>query len=171
MKKYLASFIIILFLFNLFGYYLPYLLIRSSIKSEMKEKVKESLPDEFLVKFSFPNKDLKKIVHWEEEGKEFEYNNEMYDVVRILRMGDTTMLFCLKDKDEKSLMANFEGLVKKNLENDGRTKNLPVKELSKYNLDLKPRIFPSFKRTEFISQLTDFYTSQSLDINSPPPRV
>lgn len=43
-------------------------------------------------------------IHWEEEGKEFSLYGKMYDVARIEKQKDRTIIYCIADSKEDELL-------------------------------------------------------------------
>ncbi|HSC38151.1 MAG TPA: hypothetical protein VLD19_09780 [Chitinophagaceae bacterium] len=64
------------------------------------------------MKHQAPVKDLEEIcytdnqasIRWEEEGEEFSWNNQLYDVARIVSRNGKTWLLCLEDGKEETLL-------------------------------------------------------------------
>ncbi len=146
------------------------MLERSAIRARMNEKVKEVIPESLLVQFTFTSEYENKYVQWEKEGKEFKYKGDMYDIVRMSGHRNSVTYTCLRDKDEKKLIADFQNLLKKNLENEGKTKNNQPNELSKYNFSVSTIVQPEYKLAEFSITDPDFYKSLNIEIISPPPK-
>jgi hypothetical protein len=44
---------------------------------------------------------------WEEEGKEFYQDGQLYDVVKSVTTGGKTVLYCINDKKEEELIRAF----------------------------------------------------------------
>jgi hypothetical protein len=84
------------------GHYFAWLYARSEARREMKEQFIHSLPDSELEIISLTDNihDIK----WEEEGREFLYKGEMYDVARIKTVDGKTLLYCVNDEKETALM-------------------------------------------------------------------
>jgi hypothetical protein len=169
LKQYFTFFILLLFFFNLSGYYLSFVIRRSFARDEMELKIKENLQEELLVKFTFPvgekNMDLK----WEKEGKEFLYKGNLYDVVKTISANDSTTYICLLDKDEQMLVSKFLVLFKKQQEKENKTKSNQLKDYSKYKIDDGIQFFPVQSIYELTSEEFSFFTSHKKDIISPPP--
>jgi len=68
------------------GYQLIYCLYQQEMKTEMKAFLKQNKSSQFGTRFEF-NLQVKQVVDeqfsWEEEGSEFRYRGEMYDVVSL----------------------------------------------------------------------------------------
>ncbi|MEI9956407.1 MAG: hypothetical protein WDM90_08930 [Ferruginibacter sp.] len=56
-------------------------------------------------------------IEWEEEGKEFKLNGEMYDVVRTTYENGKTWLHCFGDKNEDKVLAKFQSVIKNSIGN------------------------------------------------------
>ncbi len=137
----------------------------------MREKAASNLDTVMLVKFSFSLKEKDERIEWEEELKEFRYKDEMYDVVKAVVYGDSVTYFCLHDKDEGTLISNFDSLVKNNLNDNEKTKNNTIKELSKYNFTSAADFYPVFNKLKLGFCNYFFYESLSIEIQSPPPET
>lgn len=88
------------------GYYLWFRIEQSHIKNEIKKEVKEGLNNEDLVVITVPFNDESSI-EWVEKDKEFIYHGEMYDVVKTRSDGRIKQYFCINDKKEEKLIADF----------------------------------------------------------------
>ena len=78
------------------GFYLSFQIEQIRIKEEIKEKIISNLPENELVLIKIPSSDGKKIT-WVEDGKEFRYESNMFDVVKIKKGIDTTYYYCFCD--------------------------------------------------------------------------
>jgi hypothetical protein len=136
----------------------------------MREKAECKHEEDAHVQFTFSLNEKNVKVEWKEEGKEFRYKDEMYDVIKTVVHKDSVTYFCLQDKDEKTLMTNFDRLVKNNVDNSGSKKNIIVKDLSKYNFNNITQFYPVINKALFITFKPIFYKSISIDTQSPPPK-
>ncbi|MEO6220819.1 MAG: hypothetical protein ABIO81_10355 [Ginsengibacter sp.] len=64
-----------------------------------------------------------KQIYWEEEGKEFSFKGEMYDVVKIKIINDEVVLYCIHDKKEKMLIDNYNLITKNNSSSEKKRKD------------------------------------------------
>ncbi len=73
---------------------------RKALRKQVKHRILEGIPKSelTLVKISPENKNIR----WK-HSKEFQYNGEMYDVVRSEKHGDTIYYFCWWDNKETKL--------------------------------------------------------------------
>lgn len=103
----------ILFLLILFGSqvgrHMYYAFQQYQIRSEMKRQIVANLPDSSL-EIIVANQN--NTFRWEEEGKEFYQNGEMYDVVRSAVKDGKTILYCINDKKEADLLSNLQKTIK-----------------------------------------------------------
>ena len=84
------------------GYYLHALAMREEAKTEFKEKMKASLMDTALDIFECNV--IKNKVSWEDEGKEFWLNGQLYDVVMQKIINGKKLIYCLQDKKEEQVI-------------------------------------------------------------------
>ena len=137
----------------------------------MRTKAESIKGKQDLVQLTFSLKGKNEKVNWKEKGKEFGYNGEMYDVVKISSHKGSVTYFCLQDEEEKTLMSNFDRLVNNNLGNSGKGKKYTVKELSKYNFNHITGAYLPVNEVQFTLLVPDFYRSISIGIHSPPPKT
>ena len=99
----------ILFLLILFGSqvgrYLYYSFQQHQIRAEMKRQLVANLPDSSL---ELIVENQNNTFRWEEEGKEFYQNGQMYDVVKSTVKDGRTILYCINDKKEEDLLARIQ---------------------------------------------------------------
>ncbi len=137
----------------------------------MSSRLEDSVPGNLIVKLSFDLSKKSDSPVWVREGKEFRYNDEMYDILKSEISNGKVVYYCVRDKDEKELEASFEKLLKKNQDNQGRSKNNSLKELSKYFPTAEIEIPSVQKKFDFNSYSSGFYKSIKKDILSPPPEI
>jgi hypothetical protein len=94
-------FLTILFL-SQFGYYVFYTVQLELAKESAKELLLKQVPDSLLSKISLT--DNGQNIQWEEEGKEFSLNGEMYDVVKIKKENGNIYIFCVNDDNEDKIL-------------------------------------------------------------------
>jgi len=87
------------------GYYFVYTIHQHIIKEKIERELLRQIPDSSLeIVIAEDNSDK---MEWEEEGKEFSLNGEMYDVARIEIKDGKTYLYCINDKKEKEILNNL----------------------------------------------------------------
>lgn len=106
--------LILVFLYNILGFYPVFLLKQSMVRAEIKNSIKNSLSNEQMKKFILSEKEYEELA-WVRYGKEFELNGYFYDIVRVTsgKAGDLT-LQCINDKQEEILFAGLDKQVEKN---------------------------------------------------------
>lgn len=140
---------------------------------EWKENIKKNILTEI------NNKDLTTIslsdnqdkIFWEEKGKEFSFNGEMYDVVKTVTLNGKKVLYCIKDNKEQQVVDNFNSVTKQNSSAGKKllkVDNLPT--LFVYDNDLHFNFF----NVQALNQYHNFSSNlpQSILQNvSPPPKA
>ena len=109
LKKLSLITVISVFAYSFVGYHFVFL----HLQKEQKEAAKEMILRQLDIR------DLSVIpltaeVKWEEEGHEFFYRGEMYDVVKIANDKGATLLYCINDKKEKALIDHYNLLTTQN---------------------------------------------------------
>ena len=75
---------------------------KKQIKRAIKHRIIDGLSEEKLVHLSFTKEEASKKLKWE-HSKEFEYNGEMYDVVKKRQIGNKIHYWCWWDNEETIL--------------------------------------------------------------------
>jgi hypothetical protein len=164
--------LLFLFLFNLVGYYLVFIVVQQEIRQEKINQIKSGVPDNELTIFHFSGSEMKR-VKWFEKGKEFLYNNELYDVVRMEMSGQETIIHCISDARETRLFANLDDQVRKEM-NSGQTRQRAVELIKKVNFNYL--LFDNKRESRIVQTVltpvitVDLYKSVSLDQIIPPPK-
>ncbi len=105
LKKSLAFLILLVLLFNSIGYYLLFEVKRHVIKKEMQAAIQHRSSKMVILKIDHPEKDreFQRI-----DKKEFRYKGAMYDIVREISTGNTTVFVCIHDVKETGLFAGLK---------------------------------------------------------------
>lgn len=93
---------------GVFGDWLVFSIIRSDIRESIKEKIESSVAKEELVLIKISRTNPPKDFQFIEEGREFRYKGEMYDIVQQEVKGDTTYYQCIHDIRETKLYADLD---------------------------------------------------------------
>lgn len=75
---------------------------KHKVRREVKHKIMEHVSNDELISFSFKLEDTTQLLRWEHSG-EFEYQGEMYDVIRRAYHGDSITYFLWWDHEETKL--------------------------------------------------------------------
>jgi hypothetical protein len=95
--------------FNLFGSPVLFYYKQKAIKREIKRAIFAGIPEDRLESFTMPREkaEQEKAGFVFIEPHEFTYQGKMYDVVRMVQVEDKLQYFCINDKDEERLIAEF----------------------------------------------------------------
>jgi hypothetical protein len=168
MRKILSILMIFIFSYSVIGFYLSFEIEHNQIHKEVQSRIIKSLPESQLAVIKIPFSDKKKI-RWKEYGKEFNYEGNMYDVVRSEIRTDTTYYWCFSDEKETKLLVHFDQLIKDQTDHS-RSKQIQKKQ--EVNYFLKEVSSGSFltEKPMLFCNFSSFYKSIVIDVLSPPPR-
>ncbi|MCX6277230.1 MAG: hypothetical protein NT004_03925 [Bacteroidetes bacterium] len=106
MKKVAIIGILLAFLLNILGFNFVFRYNQHCLHSEMTTHIKSGSYQDAMVilKILHPesNRNFRRV-----EKSEFTWFGKLYDVVVERKSGDTTFFYCLHDKKEETLLANF----------------------------------------------------------------
>jgi hypothetical protein len=167
MKKLISIGILFIFLYNIGGYYPWFSILQNNIQNEIEEEIEEGLKSEDLTLIIVLAEKVQEI-SWIKPNREFQYNGDMYDVVKIKNIPGKKYYYCLNDKKEKQLIAGFNKTNNTKKESEKR-----LKRNFSYSFYLHPTIET---KSEYPIELTfstifNFYASNTIDIHSPPPKL
>jgi len=171
-KKTASILIILMLIFNSFGYVLLYIQLKSVFKKQGFEKISNYLQDEELIFItdskSNPNPDIIWI-----KGHEFKLHGKMYDVFSKVEKGDTIIYKVICDDNENALEHAYNIFFSASTDT---TKNTgPIASIIKnfFYIGLTPeandiRIEIKYNIINIIADT--FYSSLYSDIPEPPPK-
>ena len=168
LKKLFLITIIAVLAYSQVGYYFVMHYFQNEQKETVKAKIFQHLKDTDLETISPSNPNI----YWEEDGKEFLLNGQMYDVVKTKIVNGREVLYCINDKKEKALIDNYNLITKNNSSPDKKAKNSFD---NSFNLFVDPNerennFYPgpvAIAYCSFDSQLCEI-TSEQI---SPPPKA
>ena len=174
MKKKISILLLILFLFDVTGFFLVFITKREIIRSDIKQQIKKDLPLEELVLIvdSGPEKSE---IKWKEKG-EFRFKGEMYDVVKcIVNAKGFICYYCIADKAETGLYRQFDGLIQFKLNHNDNTPHGKHFLLKLYKT-IYPLIIHPVRILLNASENTCyhkniFYQSEFTHVDIPPPKT
>jgi hypothetical protein len=172
-KHLLAILLFLTFSWQLIGFFTYFECERLRIRKEIKQRIKESIPDNQLHVLVFSANEMKQLV-WH-KSDEFQYNNRLYDIVSRRATKTGWELHCISDTQESHLMANLSAETADNMSKSAP--NSPLKHVVKiiqaaYTIPANasllitqwqrnpPRLF------HYSSHLSDIH----LSVIVPPPR-
>jgi hypothetical protein len=129
-KKTIAiSFLFIILLFQ-YGHLIVFVIGEISIERDFEAQILQNIPDASLDRIEDNNE-----LSWEEEGREFTYQDKLYDVVRTKTEQGKKVYYALNDRKEKKLVDQFSRNMKTGHENADGTKS------GKYSIKFQSALF------------------------------
>lgn len=110
------------------GYYVVFKCNQYLIKKEMYSQIRGGVfhPDVVRLKILHPEQDRQ---FRRTEKNEFTYLGRLYDIVVERRSGDTTLFYCLNDKKEETLLADYTLYLRFNGRSGSSQKDNPIHAL------------------------------------------
>jgi hypothetical protein len=179
LKKISAILLVFIMMLCGSGFYVAWHLSLQSIRDSQRALISNTTFDsDKIVKFAFPKSDLKTNpdLTFKDDGEnEFEYREQMYDVISKKNSGDTVYLTCISDKDEDHLNEMFIAQI---LETGNNTsgKQLPILKfrLDHFTSDVKTAsaLFRANEDLRILYKTCNINNLPSpfLSISSPPPK-
>jgi len=91
-------------LYNIFGYFVVFQVNRARVRSEMKQQIADAGRKVHVLRIFDPEKSpVFRRIH----AKEFVYKGQMFDVLKEVRQGRTTLFYCIRDVKEELLLAGL----------------------------------------------------------------
>lgn len=177
MKKVISVLVLCLMLYNIMGYYIAYLALKSEAKMEMKLKKRRADFDEELtvIKLSLKNGDIddKEFSFISED--EFIYKGEMYDMTGSEIKDGFIYFTCVNDKKEDSINLALSKHIEDNFDNSMQQKKMSaiVKNLIKQGIPQENSVqnLKIFESGNNYNQ-QEFYTARIIyDVSPPPPKL
>ena len=108
MKKTIAYILFSILIYQTVGYVLSFNIMKYSIESEFKTKIKNNLSDKNCSHFNINSISNNSTFRWEEKNHEFWYQGTIYDIVSISKLG---IIKCIEDSKESKLFKNLDRFV------------------------------------------------------------
>ena len=105
-KRYLSAALLLIFLFNVGGYFFYFKFLQYKLQKEIKQEIRSGLKEDELLLIIVPINEKNQIT-WVKKNKEFLYQGEMYDIIKTKNQNQKTYYYCINDLREKNLIANF----------------------------------------------------------------
>ena len=122
----------VMLVFSQIGYYFVMHMAQHERKEFIKELLHKNINDDILTVIDFTTNKQK--IYWEEEGKEFFFNGDMYDLIKTKNVQGKIFFYCINDEKEKELINNYNTVTKNNSSTDKKTKNTFENSFSPYLL-------------------------------------
>ena len=98
--------------FGQVGYYVVMHRAQLERKEYIKAQVHKNLADSALIVVDYSTNKSK--IFWEDEGREFFFKGEMYDLVKTKSIDGKIFLYCINDEKEKDLINVYNDVTKNN---------------------------------------------------------
>lgn len=112
---------LVMLAFSQVGYYFVMHQAQHERKEFVEELLHKTIADDELIIIDFTTN--KEKVYWQEEGKEFFFEGDMYDLVKTKNENEKIFFYCINDKKEKELINNYNAETKNNSSKDKKAKN------------------------------------------------
>jgi len=167
MKKVLSISLLLIFLFQMAGFYFVFKIQQREIRKEFKRLLQSGIAEDKLVVIEFDKnckpakgEEIKFI-----ENHEIFFHNTFYDIVRKETLGSVTKYFCIADHDETLLFARLNTVMKDemNKNNERKRQNNSFKQLFNpftistnhpilevFTIDIPPKIYYQFSLKSWI---------------------
>ena len=148
---------------------------KAVVRKEVKWKMIAGIDKSELVYFQFSQKESKKKLKWK-HSKEFEFNGEMYDVVKKITSSDTIQYWCWWDHEETKLSKQLSKLVVGAFQSDVPSKDKKQEIVTFYKSLFCTEVFswnPIFNSVSNSINVCfiDNYKFIDTSINAPPPKL
>jgi hypothetical protein len=167
LKKIIPFILLVIFIANLEGPYLLFLIRQKNNLININAEIHKNIKDELLTLIIIPLEKISQI-HWIRKNVEFTHEGKMFDVVRTKTSNGLRYFYCINDKKEKQLIADYQKKCDQ--------KNKSKKTISKVSSN--SFVFSSFAyvitlvvQIHLYNNSTLDYKSRISDILSPPPRI
>ena len=152
---------VLVFLFNSVGYYIIWELKKSMIRKEMQAWLQEHTDQLTVLTFHTP--EALEMLRWVHE-KEFIYNNQLFDVLKVVKQDHKTIFFCKRDINEEKLNEGYRKLASSKL-NQQLLEHLFTVALCESLLELSQIPSDGFLFEPFTMHIPDVYIHP---LNPPP---
>lgn len=172
-KIYIGIFIIALFV-PFSGTYLFLQWQKRAIKHQVKEQLIQGPDSASLVTLQFSKEDAANLLRWEHD-REFEYHQQMYDVVSVEDIGDSLSYLVWPDKKESALNQKLtvllDHIMQRNPANSDKQKQ--IKDFSKqlyYVAKISPIELLGASQRRFYKPVEKNYIDPYKPLEGPPPK-
>ena len=171
LKKLISIFLLVCLIAPITG---TYIWLRNEvklIKKEVKQQMIAGLDDRELIILKFKISNTKSNLKWK-HSKEFEYEGEMYDVVKSIVKGDTILYTCWWDNKETKLNKQLAHLIGDIIGNNPQNKENQKRLVSFYQKLFHENTF-SFIEFYQINKSNSYYwfNNTIYSLNTPAPSV
>lgn len=175
MKKVLSILFLLIFLYNLTGYYVVFRALQYQVRREVKHRIKQNVSDDELVLIPISIADNNSLT-WTKPNKEFRYKGEMYDIVRQETKKDMILYYCIHDFKESKLFSDLDEYVQRHIADNPKQRKKAENLLKKVTKDYFFQVLiinnaPKSSQNLKYKKYLQAYNSICLDVLTPPPKL
>lgn len=175
MKKTLSILFLFIFTYNLIGYYTVFKVLQYQVRDGVKQRIKQSVPDNEFVLISVSIADNNSLI-WTKPNKEFRYKGEMYDIVKQETKEDVILYYCIHDFKESKLFANLDEHIQRHIADNPKQRKEAENILKRLAKDYFFQVFTINRLSELLQNIEykiylQTYNSICLEILIPPPKL
>jgi hypothetical protein len=125
MKKILSIILLLVFVYNIAGFFVIFKLQQYSAEKAMKTFIRKNMSNAGLEKVVVPNAEItsgSSDFRFQDDNEEFFYKGKLYDIVRTTNDGNSTVFYCINDKNEERVYAMFNEHIQQNTD-----QNVPIR--------------------------------------------
>lgn len=173
MRKIFSILFLIVFLFNIMGYYPVFLLRQQNIRNELTDIINQNIASGILTVLSFEKSQINSI-QWLKKN-EFNYQGDLFDIVMTeISENGKIYYYCFLDKKEKHLLVQLEKHVSRSIaDNDKNQKSERnfIKNLTKdfFAIENEFLITSNAIELDFIAIVSDYHSLIPTK-EAPPPK-
>lgn len=178
MKKGLSIVLLVVFLFNVGGYYIVFLGIHFQLDQKLRSRLDANLYDEReTVQLEIPMT-LPYPIHsngFERVNGRFEHNGEFFRLIKHKLQNDTLYVVCIRDEETRTLVTTLKNFVHDTL-GLATTNKKALTFLSKLIKDFFPHFevevvhLNGFTSILAFAERSEFFKQPLLTVHAPPPR-
>lgn len=168
MKRNVALLLLIIFSYNILGFYSIFHLRIYLIQNEMRELIESNECKNSIIEIIIPNSEISNITSINDE--EIIYKNCFYDIIEKENLKDVTRFICLKDTKETELVSDFNKELKEKNEEKNKIKRILENEINLFVIELQLKMLIA------ISNQSNFHKPQTYisfiqGVLYPPPNL
>ncbi len=141
---------------------------KAAVKNQVKTELIAGKIKEDLILLKFTEEEAQTKLHWKHSG-EFEYNNQMYDIVESEINGDSILYWCWLDDEETKLNQQIKKLVSQILVNDQQNRENQKRLITFYKSLYHSEQFAWHALIKQDEPKSDVYAISWLTLSFPPP--
>lgn len=110
-------------------------------------------------------------IEWEEKGKEFSFQHEMYDVAFTDTVNGKIFLYCADDNKETALVAHYNATNKSSTPYNKKHTSLSFKVMDLFCATNTPPVQSLSLAPAYFLKYSSIPVAGIISISSPPPKI